>query len=347
MKKRILALLLVSVLCFSLTGCKSSDYKKAVELQGAGDFAAALTIYEELGDYEDAGTRLEECKKAISYNEAISLLENKKYEDALAIFTTIEDYQDSAEKKVFCEEMTTAIAAFETAVTELQAKNDELDNEISAANEVVQSEDKALDETLRTSLETAISDSKAKKISIPEMPESSADINAKTSEMTAVDYSEVLTDLTVAKEALETSIAQYALVNNPEEGYVIACLQTVPGVMDISAVTEDNDPNGNLGKAGCYTAAVYFSHENVNQNDVYGTTIIDKGTDCGGQIEVYANEEDAIKRNEYLAGFDGSIFASGSHTVIGTCVIRTSNELKASQQKELEANIIAALTKID
>ena len=97
----------------------------------------------------------------------------------------------------------------------------------------------------------------------------------------------------------------------PTEAYVIKCLEKVPNVTGISAVTEDNDPNGNLNKAGGYTSP-----------------------------------EDAEKRNTYLASFDGSIFASGSHSVIGTVVVRTSNELKASQQKEMEANIIAALIEI-
>ena len=75
--------------------------------------------------------------------------------------------------------------------------------------------------------------------------------------------------------------------------------------------------------------------------------MIDKGTDAGGQIEVYATPEDAVKRDTYLAAFDGSAFSSGSHVVIGTCVVRTSNELKASQQNELTANIIAELTRVD
>lgn len=76
-------------------------------------------------------------------------------------------------------------------------------------------------------------------------------------------------------------------------------------------------------------------------------TIIDKGTDCGGSIEVYSTTEDANARNDYLAGFDGGIFASGSHTVVGIVLVRTSDELTASQQKEMEANIIAVLTEIE
>ena len=75
--------------------------------------------------------------------------------------------------------------------------------------------------------------------------------------------------------------------------------------------------------------------------------IIDKGTDGGGAIEVYANVEDAESRDSYLAGFDGGVLASGSHTVVGTCVVRTSDELAASKQKELEAAVIGALTKLE
>ena len=132
----------------------------------------------------------------------------------------------------------------------------------------------------------------------------------------------------------------------PTEAYVIKCLEKVPNVTGISAVTEDNDPNGNLNKAGGYTAQVYFSSDLVNQASVRGNSIIDKGTDCGGSIEIYTSPEDAEKRNTYLASFDGTIFVSGSHSVIGTVVVRISNELKASQQKEMEANIIAALIEI-
>lgn len=54
---------------------------------------------------------------------------------------------------------------------------------------------------------------------------------------------------------------------------------------------------------------------------------------------------DAEKRNDYLASFDGGILSSGSHSVLGTCVIRTSTYLKASQQQALEQALIDALTR--
>lgn len=107
-----------------------------------------------------------------------------------------------------------------------------------------------------------------------------------------------------------------------------------------------------MHKEGGYTATIYFESKKVNQSKVYTSgeyddVLIDKGTDAGGAIEVYAKEEDAEKRQEYLATYDGTIFANGTHTVIGTVLVRTSNELTASQQKELEQKVIKALTKLE
>ena len=58
------------------------------------------------------------------------------------------------------------------------------------AEQLVTSEDLALDETLRPSLETAISETKAAKKDIPEMPATLEEINEVTKEITAIDYSD-------------------------------------------------------------------------------------------------------------------------------------------------------------
>ena len=294
MRKRLLSLGLIMVLCFSLTGCKSSDYKKAVELQNSGDYAGALELFKGIGD----------------------------------------DYKDVSDRATECQSFIDSITAFDEAKSLLDDKNAELDKAISEANDLVNGENTALDESLRSLLETKISETKAIKITAPTM--------ANTT-----DYSDALKSLNEAYTAFNNSVKQYELVNNPAESYVIKCLEKVEHVIGISAVTEDNDPNGHLGKAGGYTATVYFTCDWVNQANVIGNTIIDKGTDGGGAIEVYANVEDAESRDSYLAGFDGGVLASGSHTVVGTCVVRTSDELAASKQKELEAAVIGALTKLE
>jgi hypothetical protein len=61
---------------------------------------------------------------------------------------------------------------------------------------------------------------------------------------------------------------------------------------------------------------------------------------------VYSTVEDANRRNDYLGEVDGTIFASGSHIVFGTLIIRTSNNLKASQQIELTDQIKEVLVEL-
>ena len=132
-------------------------------------------------------------------------------------------------------------------------------------------------------------------------------------------------------------------INNPSSEYVVECLKKIPLITEIEAVTERNDPNGNLNKQGGYTAQVFFSYALVDQTEFDEETVIDKGTDCGGSIEVYRTEKDAKKRDKYLSTFDGGTLASGSHTVVGTVIVRTSCKLTATQQRSLEYDIIAAL----
>lgn len=285
------------------------------------------------------------CKSS-DYKEALAFQESGDYSAALIIYNELGDYKDSANRGSECHAFITAIDNFNAAKDSVNSKNTELDAEITNAEKLINSEEIALDETLRPTLETAVSETKTKKITVPEMPVSLDDITIETDKLNAFDYTDTITKLNEAYSALDTSIKQYSLVNNPTEGYVIDCLGEVNNVIDISAVTEDNDPNGNLNKSGGYTAQVYFSCDLVNQEEIQGVTIIDKGTECGGSIEIYSTPEDAQKRKDYLSAFDGGIFASGSHEVVGTVLVRTSDKLKASEQKDMEANIISALTTI-
>ena len=246
-----------------------------------------------------------------------------------------------------------AVEAYNVVVSNIQEKNDQLDGEIKKLQELVDNEDKPLDETTIDTAKEALKNAGASKIVIGEMPKATKDILSRTKELsTPVDYSDELTSLSTAYTNLENSKKQYKQVVNPSEEFVMQRILTVDDVADARAVTEDQDPNGNLHKAGGYTSTIYFESKTINQSDVYvsgeyADVLIDKGTDAGGAIEVYENVEDAEKRRDYLATFDGTIFANGTHTVIGTVLVRTSNELTATQQKELEQKVIDALTRLE
>ena len=244
------------------------------------------------------------------------------------------------------QEMTEAKESFGAEASRIAGQAVQLDEAISAGEELVLSGENLLKPELVPALETAVSEGKAAKIDIPEMPREINEINEETSRLKEVDYERYVDAIREATEEVRHSIDQYKLVDCPTESYVIQKLGTVPNVQDISAVTEDNDPNGQLGKAGGYTAAVYFSSDLVDVSELYsvGESVIERGTDGGGCIEVYASPEDAERRQEYLAAFDGSVLATGSHTVVGTVLVRTSNLLTASQQDALESAIVEALT---
>lgn len=237
--------------------------------------------------------------------------------------------------------------AFTNEVTRLTNQFAERDTAVQSAQAIVDSGEKAYVDAIIPALETAISNAKAVNIELPEMPSKLEDIKSETEKLKAIDCTESLNALAQARQNAEYSIQREKLVTAPTEAYVIERLRTVDGVKDISAVTETNDPNGNLNKQGGYTAQVFFSSPWINQSEVYGDSLIDKGTEAGGSIEVYRTKEEAISRETYLDAFDGGILASGSHKVIGSVLVRTSNKLTASQQKELESRLIQALIHLD
>lgn len=244
-----------------------------------------------------------------------------------------------------------AVEKFSAAADGLEQRNAELDEAISSLQDLMGSEDAPLDPTTLDAASDAIGAAQGAKQEAPEMPAGTEEILAAAEEVDQMgDYSEQLAAIETATTNLQDSIDQLLQVTNPSEQFVIERLTGLPNITGVEAVTEDNDPNGNLNKDGGYTATVFFSSGLINASETYAmegyTGIPAIGTEGGGAVEVYATAEDAEKRNEYLASFDGGIFASGSHAVVGTCVIRTSDHLTASQQDALEQEIIESLTRL-
>lgn len=241
-----------------------------------------------------------------------------------------------------------AVKNYEEVSSNIDSRNNELDNKIKRINDLIDSGEKVIDENVIIKAKEVTKKAESNKYIIDKMPLKTQEIVEKTEEMKkAPDYIEIFKELDDAYSQYENNIKQYKQFINPSEEFVKKRLQTIDEIVDVRAVTEDNDPNGQLNKPGGYTATIYFESKNVDQSKLFETGgLIEKGTDAGGAIEVYANEEDAQKRDEYLATFDGSVLASGSHKVVGTTLIRTSDELSASKQKELENKIISAFSKL-
>ena len=161
-----------------------------------------------------------------------------------------------------------------------------------------------------------------------------------------VDYSVAQKNLSEKMANYEKSVIQLKQITNPSNSFVEERLREIDTVTEVQSATENHDPNGHLNKQGGYTASVYFSDNQVTES-VEGIDIVDKGTDVGGNIEVYKTKEEAEKRNTYLSAFDGNgILNPGSHYVYGTIVIRTSRHLTASQQTGLTEKIYQKLIEI-
>jgi cell division protein FtsB len=245
-----------------------------------------------------------------------------------------------------------AVDAFNQAVAGLDERNVKLDAAIADLQDLQGSDDKPLDTAVDEAASSAIGQAQAAKQSAPEMPDSTDEINASAKKIDGMgEYQEQLDALTTAKQNLQNSIDQLKQVTCPSEAFVIERLTGLPNVTGVEAVTETNDPNGKLNKAGGYTASVYFSSDLVDSSDLWPsdgyTGIVAYGCDGGGCVEVYKTAEEAEARNEYLAGYDSNaLLAPGSHEVLGTCVVRTSDKLTASQQQTMAQNIKDSLTRL-
>lgn len=237
---------------------------------------------------------------------------------------------------------------FNAAVKEVEAKNTELTSAMNDAQKILDKKEAVYDNTTKEAFITTLSDAKAAQRKIPYLPKKTADINAETKKLSEpLDYSSVINAISEKQTAYQNSVLQMKQITNPNEDFIIQRLKGIPNISGYQAVTEDHDPNGNLNKQGGYTSTVYFSTPLIDQSSVYGNDIVDKGTECGGAIEVYASEEDAEKRDSYLASFDGAgMLNSGSHKVLGTIVIRTSTKLTATQQNEFTNNITNKLLEL-
>lgn len=262
------------------------------------------------------------------------------------------------------ERYSAAIAEYEEAAAVVATKNAVLTEKFEELEALVNSGQEPFDSVLLETSGAVIGQSQAEIVEIPALPAtletiksaSAKEIDEFAKELGAItaslgevpSHESTIANIEQARVDLEASVALAKQLTAPSEQFVIKRLQGLKNISGVQAATEDHDPNGQLGKAGGYTSAVFFSSDLVDKKDIFRNgDIVEVGTEGGGSIETYATEQDAIKRDTYLSAFDGAPISSGSHVVLGTSVIRTSDNLTASQQKALETRIIESLMRMD
>ena len=172
--------------------------------------------------------------------------------------------------------------------------------------------------------------------------------------MTNTDTNKVVAiyDLTVRTTFTDSDIK---IVNKePTAEAIKTAVAKIDTIQDVCIADEDTDPNGKLGKDGTYYIKVIFrdsrsTHDNLVYDESTGTphqanNVCEVGNEAGGSVEVFRNSEDAKSRKEYLDDLAGGFFDSGSSKLVNSTIIRTSSEMKASEQKDLEQKLVNVLT---
>lgn len=241
-----------------------------------------------------------------------------------------------------------AVDSFNNIAQKVKKQNNILEDKIKTANQLLSNKDKPLDENLSSELKNEITSAEKAKRKISKIKKSTSDINKQVEALKKpLDYTTEIKKLDDLNQKYSTSVKQLKQITNPSSSFIESRLKEIDTITGVQSATEDNDPNKGLNKQGSYTASVYFTDSLVTDT-IEGKDIVTKGTDAGGNIEVYKTVEDAQKRNEYLSAFDGlpAMLNPGSHYVYGTIIIRTSWRLTATQQNDLTQKIYQKLIEI-
>ena len=241
-----------------------------------------------------------------------------------------------------------AVDSFNNIAQKVKKQNNILEDKIKTANQLLSNKDKPLDENLSSELKNEITSAEKAKRKISKIKKSTSDINKQVEALKKpLDYTTEIKKLDDLNQKYSTSVKQLKQITNPSSSFIESRLKEIDTITGVQSATEDNDPNKGLNKQGSYTASVYFTDSLVTDT-IEGKDIVTKGTDAGGNIEVYKTVEDAQKRNEYLSAFDGlpAMLNPGSHYVYGTIIIRTSGRLTATQQNDLTQKIYQKLIEI-
>lgn len=145
------------------------------------------------------------------------------------------------------------------------------------------------------------------------------------------------TESAVATKAPEETSASPTATPTPTQAADATAVATelkskVPSITGITTVTEDLDSNNLLGRPNQYISAAWIADA--------GATPGGTGIDSGAVVEVFANEEDATARSEYILGIlksSGPMFGTEWHHQKGNVLLRVSGVLSPSVNDEYMA----------
>lgn len=269
------------------------------------------------------------------------------------------------------------VELYNKAVDKIQASNKSFEAIISEAQKSIDKGETPFDENTETKLKDGIVVANKKIVAVPKkldllktatvdeawdkgkLEEFTSNTNSKTTDLSKKsvsdppllpDYKDDIKELNALKKAYEDSIQGLKQITAPSDDFIMKRLQSVDSITSMAAVTEDHDPNKKLNKQGGYIGCIYFRDSRIKNTDIKDTKsndVIEIGTEGGGAVEVFKTEAEAQARDSYLEMIQSITGTTSSHYVRGTCVIRTSEHLKGSEQISLTDSITKSLIAID
>ena len=301
-------------------------YQEAQGLMDHGEFLRARDIYRSLNGLYDSYSKAEECDRLYKegrYNDAVSLQGQRHWQEALALYKELGAYKDCVLRADQCKKK-----LGNKGIMPASEESDTKPENASKTNGLNLTKKGGFSKALKNFIVIVIILSIIYAVGF-RLPSNQAK--------------------QASKKVAEQPSAEYPNLVAPSAEYIISRLARVQSIVAIGVATEDHDPNHQIGKEGGYITAVFFSSTLVDENAASKSEyeVISDGTDGGGCIEVFRTVEDAIKRESYLSMFNGAVINSGSHKVLGTCVIRTTSKLSSGLQATLENAIVKAFTEDD
>lgn len=317
--------IIIAIIVFAIAGSKSVD--DGMPTNSQADSVAVSK--ESIAEYNEAVKDFNLVADDYNKIREISVLKN------------VDDLPETSEPKAYLDENAGADiseAAIALDIAQILKETDELKNALVLAHSIFNQKISEYNEAVKNYNAVVDEYEKIKKVTslenIDNLPKTGKsrvylEESGEVSDFVKNALSQDAVLLEIEPIMQETEELLYVLIlaqqiTNPDKSWVIDRLMSIDNIIDAEAVTESNDPNQLLNVDGGYTFCVYFSIDGINQNSIGGTSIIDKGTDAGGAIEVYKTVTDAQNRCDYLSQFDNTLLYSGSYAILGTTVIRTS-----------------------
>jgi hypothetical protein len=135
-----------------------------------------------------------------------------------------------------------------------------------------------------------------------------------------------------------SSVGQSSVSPTPEDNIIKLTAEEIINkfkaanlpIDNIIVYTEETDENKLLGRPGSYTSKVNFADTRIDQ--------IDKTDPTGGTIEVFENENDALKRKEYVDSVSSGIaFLEQYQYLYKNVLLRINHQLTTDQAAEYES----------